>query len=350
MSKKVNNAFRTFLDSVVNVSKSDSDKGIASRDFLYRQIHLLSERGLIPQTYSSNDLPFGSFSRKTKIDPLDDIDIIFCFRGGDLKYSGTIWDSYKLKLENDNNNQLKALCDADSNYLGYSGAKNYYLNSNKVKNKLVSALSNIELYRKAELHARGEAVTLSLSSYDWTFDIVPAFHCENNGEEFYLIPNGKGGWKKTNPKIERNRVTKLNKVFNGKVLETIKLIKYWNKRGKMPTVTSYLLETMVLDYFDQAKHYSIDDNGNTFDYCDVHFKDALNYISHKVYESVQDSKNIQGNINDISIEYKIKLAARCRNDYQKCVQAFNAEIKENDHEKSINCWRTVFGEKFPKYE
>lgn len=351
MSKTVNGAFRAFLDDVVNVSQSDSDKGKTSRDFLYRQIHSLSEKRLIPATYSSNDLPFGSFSRKTKINPLDDIDLIFCFCGGDLFIDGgATWDSYRLKLKNENNEQLKALCDVSGNYWSYSGIKSYYLNSNKVKNKLLSALSKIEFYKKAELHARGEAVTLSLTSYEWTFDIVPAFHCNNNGDEFYLIPNGTGGWKKTNPKIERNRVSALNSAFNGIVLDTIRLIKYWNVRGKMPTVTSYLLETMVLDYFEQANHCSMDKDGKTYDYCDIHFLEALNYISNKIYGNVNDSKKIQGNINNLSLENRMKLASRCSNDYKKCVQAFNAETKDNNHERSINLWRDVFGEKFPKYE
>lgn len=350
MSKKVNGAFSTFLNDVVNVKRNDSVLGKNSRDYLLKQIHSLSDDGDIPKTISSYDLAFGSFSRKTKTDPLNDIDFIFCYAGGDLEYSINGWDNCTLKLKNMNNDALKQLCDTDTLY--YYGIKNYYLNSNKVKNNLLSALSKISKYNKAELHARGEAVTLSLSSYDWTFDIVPAFYCVEDSEDFYLIPNGKGGWKKTNPKIEQKRVNRLNQKFNGKVLETIRLIKYWNKRGKMPTVTSYLLETMVLDYFESASHYSIDneDRDKTYDYCDFHFTKALKYISNNIYNSVFDPKGIQGNINNLSYNDKIKLCIRCKNDYEKGKTALDAEVIENNHEKAINIWREVFGDDFPKYE
>lgn len=43
----------------------------------------------------------------------------------------------------------------------------------------------------------------------------------------------------------------------------------------MPTITSYVLETIVLDYFDQASHNVVDD-GKSYDYPDIHFRDALN--------------------------------------------------------------------------
>ena len=96
-------------------------------------------------------------------------------------------------------------------------------------------------------------MTLELLSYDWTFDIVPCFKCSE--QDKYIIPNGKGHWKFTNPRIEQERVTRINQKHGGKVLDTIRLVKYWNRRGKMPTMVSYVLETMILDYFDSiAKH------------------------------------------------------------------------------------------------
>ena len=202
---------------------------------------------------------------------------------------------------------------ASDKFTQYWGTPIYHLNSNKVKNKLVSALQNISQYEKSEIHARGEAVTLKLKAYSWNFDIAPAFYCSGNGSPYYLIPNGYGKWKKTNPKIEQERVSRLNLQFNNQVLSTIRLVKYWNRRGQMPNITSYVLETMVLDYFTQANH-SVYNNGTYYDYPDMHFRDSLHYISNHIMYTVQDSKGIQGDINTLTYEQKSKIQTRANND------------------------------------
>lgn len=228
------------------------------------------------------------------------------------------------------------------------GASDLSIKFKYSKNKLVSALKNIPQYEKSEIHARGEAVTLKLKSYSWNFDIVPAFYCSGNGVPYYLIPNGYGKWKKTNPKTEQDRLSKLNAKFNGIVLSTIRLVKYWNRRGQMPNITSYVLETMVLDYFTQTNN-SVYSNGKCYDYPDMHFRDALLYIANNIMCSVQDSKGIQGNINTLTYEQRLKIKTRANNDYYKSCNAVNAEIHEKNNHKSIDIWRDIFGDDFPKY-
>ncbi len=348
MAKNVNGAFVEFLNKTVNITKMESDKAKASRDYLISQIKNISENGNFLKLAPEFNSFFGSFSRKTQICELDDIDIIIGLNGGELEINGYLWDDITLKLKNECTN--KNLINSSDVGFSYAGDI-YYLNSNKVKNKLVSQLSNIPQYEKAEIHARGEAVTLKLKSYPWKFDIVPAFYTGDNIDNpYYLIPNGKGKWKKTNPKIEQKRISNINKKFNGIVLTTIRLVKYWNKRGKMPSITSYVLETIVLDYFDQAKHWSIKEDGSTVDYPDVHFKDALLYIGNHIFGKVNDSKGIQGNINNLQLNEMFKIHERALKDYTKASNAVYAEVDEKDNKKSINIWRDIFGEEFPKYE
>lgn len=74
-----------------------------------------------------------------------------------------------------------------NNRLNTNGTDN--LNSTKVINRFISKLSDLNDYRKAEMHKNHEAVTLKLKSYDWNFDIVPCFYCKG---DFYLIPDGNG--------------------------------------------------------------------------------------------------------------------------------------------------------------
>lgn len=349
MATSVNTAFNQFLNDTVNVPKSQSDAAKSSRTYLIGQIDAASSAERFLKRASSYDISFGSFARKTKIRPLDDIDFLIGLNGGDLVIHGSFWNDIQLKLKPESTDSvLRGLCDENTQYWSSS---DYKLNSQRVKNKLVSALQYVPQYENSEIHARGEAVTLKLKSYPWTFDIVPAFFCSATqyGKAYYLIPNGSGNWKKTNPKLEQERVSRLNTKFNNIVLNTIRLVKYWNRRGQMPNISSYILETMVLDYFEQASHYGTNSDGKYVDYCDTHFRDALIYIANNIFGSVYDPKGIQGNINNLTHEQKMKIHTRANNDYKKACNAVSAEVTENDIKKSINQWRDIFGGDFPTY-
>lgn len=86
-------------------------------------------------------------------------------------------------------------------------SENGKLNPRRVINSYVSALGGIDQYKKAEIHRKQEAATHELTSYEWTFDIVPAFYTVQN---YYLIPDGRGAWKATNPDVDQRRLTNLN--------------------------------------------------------------------------------------------------------------------------------------------
>ena len=345
MATTVNQAFKEFIENALTISSSVKEMANGSVDALKNQIDILSDKCLIPKTASSKHYLFGSFSRRTKNPPLDDIDLIICFSAcGSVNIYENRWDDIKLVVDGDNK-QLLDLCDKKYKSF-YSGEFENELNSNKFKNKLVSSLNSVQYYKKAELHARGEAVTLSLSSYEWTFDIVPAFFYEDNSEIIFVIPNGSGRWKKTNPKKEKERINNLNKLFKNMVSKVVRLVKYWNRRGKMPTMTSYVLETMVLDYFDSLQ---VPEESETL-YPDLLFRDILHYISSNIYSSIYDSKGIEGDINTLSYLDRYKLMIRSNNDHQKACSAVEAELEEKDFQKSIDIWRSIFGDEFPKYE
>lgn len=348
MATSVNAAFTQFLNDTINIQKSTSDKAKSSRTFLYEQIEKLSDNNDFLKVATAYNFNFGSFARKTKIQPLDDVDLIIGLCGNNLQIEGTQWNNITLKVKDGCTDKL--LINASDKFAQYWGAPIYHLNSTKVKNKMVSALESIPQYEKSEIHARGEAVTLKLKSYSWNFDIVPAFYYlgDTYTEPYYLIPNGYGRWKKTNPKLEQDRVSNLNKEFNNVVLSTIRLVKYWNRRGQMPNITSYVLETIVLDYFDQTCHNVVSD-GKTYDYPDLHFRNALYYISNHIMCSVQDTKGFQGDINTLTYEQKSKIKTRASNDYSKAYNAVRAETQENDNQKSMRIWKDIFGENFPQY-
>ncbi|WP_016951483.1 S-4TM family putative pore-forming effector [Anabaena sp. PCC 7108] len=232
MAQTVNVAFDEFLKDYVNLDIKDTAKARNSRDWLIEeQIHSFPYKDLyFPRFYSEKDIYFGSFARRTKKRPLDDIDIMIALSAEGstyYEYTNGVIEMYVP----DSAYKLKMLCNDDTNTL----------NSRKILNKFKYLLSKVPQYQEADIKTNLEAVTLKLKSYTWNFDIVPCFFTnpELSGRTYYLIPDGKGNWKKTDPRIDRYRVTEVNQAHNGNVLNVIRLMKFWNKRQTMPSMGSW---------------------------------------------------------------------------------------------------------------
>lgn len=334
MATSVTSAFNKFLKDYVNLESGNSKKARSSRDWLVDQIHGFPGKDYsFPTLYSEKDIFFGSFARKTKKRPLDDIDIMICLNAQGGNYSESS-NEIKIKI-NESASDLKTLCYDSTNIL----------NSRKVINKFISLLDDVPQYEKAEIKRDHEAATIKLTSYEWNFDIVPCFFTTKDyfGNTYYLIPDGTGDWKKTDPRKDRDRAQEINKNNNGNILNVIRILKYWNKRPTMPSMGSYLLENMILNYYDQPAV------GTASDYVDLELPNLLLYIRNSVYGVVNDPKGIQGDINNLTPEDKSKIWDRAYADYLKAVDARKLE-SGNDHRGSINKWRMVFGEDFPKYD
>lgn len=212
------------------------------------------------------------------------------------------------------------------------------LNSTKVINRFISKLSDLSDYRKAEMHKNHEAATLKLKSYDWNFDIVPCFYCKG---DFYLIPDGNGNWKKTDSRIDNQRIATINQEHNGNLLALIRLVKYWNKRRITYTIGSYMLECMILERYE---------NMITPEkwWIDLQFRDTLGYLSSAIYYSVNDPKGIQGDLNTFSHSERVRISEALKNAYDKASEAATLETSNKDQKNAIKKWREVLGDFFPQ--
>ncbi len=179
MARTVNSAFTEFNRDYVNLDSGKTTTARSSRDWLYNQLNNFPDNyDSFPLKNGDRHVKFGSFARNTKIRELDDIDLIYCLHANDAYYSQSTIYHNRFFLHTENAGQrLKNLSNDNQ------------LNSIKVVNKFVSCLSNIGQYKSAAIHRRQEAATLNLTSYDWSFDIVPAFYTTAG---FYLIPDGSG--------------------------------------------------------------------------------------------------------------------------------------------------------------
>lgn len=331
MATTVNSAFSEFMKDIVNLDPDIVSAARASRDNLLENIAEFDNQTDFFDLYDGFNVHFGSFARKTKCRELDDIDLMIGIAANGATYnSNDPWDNVKITASTTNQAQ-KDCTRADGT-----------LNSTMVSNRFKNKLESVREYSRSEVRRNGEAVILNLKSKDWSFDIVPCFYTttESDGRAYYLIPNGQGNWKKTDPKKDKEHVTSINQSKDGRVLELVRLCKKWNRVKNAKTLPSYMLETMIVNFADSQAELS--------QWIDLRFRDALKYIADHIMNPVYDMKEIQGNINDLSLSEKLILQQKAQADYEKACAAWQDE-KEKNYRESIKKWGEILGSDFPTY-
>ena len=332
MATTVNNAFNEFMKNTVNLDPDIVSSARDSRDNLLDNIDEFSNKDGFFNLYKDFNVHFGSFARKTKCRELDDIDLMIGIAADGATYnSNDPWDNMKITASISNAAQQECTRDDGT------------LNSTQVANKFKKELENVREYSRSEIRRSGEAIVLNLKSKIWAFDIVPCFRTvtEDDGRIYYLIPNGNGNWKKTDPIKDKKHITNTNQNKAGRVLELIRLCKRWNKTKNAKTMPSYLLETLIINHCDEEEELS--------QWIDIRFKKALKYISDHITSPVYDLKEIQGDINTLDILDKYTLKFKAQSDYEKACEAIKLETEDKDQKKSINKWREILGGDFPTY-
>jgi len=333
MANTVIEAFNDFMTYEVNLDSGQTKRARGSRDWLVEQIQSFPDNdSYFPQIYTEKNIFYGSFARNTKKRPLDDIDIMIC-----MKADGCTYTEYSDKIEIN-------VPESATRYHDYVNDDTKVLNSKKVINAFVKKLVNIPQYKKSEVKRNQEAATLNLQSYDWTFDIVPCLFTVEDifKKTYYIIPDGSGNWKKTDPRLDKERLERIKTSHGKAILNAIRAIKYWNARPTMPSMGSYLLENMLLDYYSTKAT-------TASEFVDIELVDIFYDIHSRVYATVNDPKKIQGNLNNLTFEEKQKISTRAYSDYVKATEARRLE-EAKYHKDSINKWRDIFGDKFPEYK
>lgn len=332
MPTNVNAAFNKFLNETVNLTADDSRTARIDRDNLRSRIQRLqSEVAHFPTLHTVADINFGSFARKTKKRPLDDVDMFFCMDGNGAHYSEGMDGVIKIYVTS-----------ANTNLHRFTNDDNETLNSIKILNKFKYSVESVYAYRSCEINRRQEVVVLALSNKEWSFDVAPCFITSPVGNsDFYLIPDGAGNWKKADPRVDQARTTLINQKHGGKILNIIRIMKYWNARATMPTMSSYLLENIILNHYDAALSCT--------DYIDFELQDVFQVVRDAIFMNVPDPKGFQGDLNDVSLGDRYKIYARAGLDKDKAVEARRLELDCQTHKECINKWREIFGAEFPEY-
>ncbi len=330
MVTNVNSAFSEFLIKTVRLDPDRTKVARASRDWLISEIKKFPNDGNFPPFHPDLYIEYGSFSRKTKIRPLDDIDIMFVMHAQGATYNSYGISPYDIFNSLDSG-YFSGLCSDGTNEI----------NSIKVINRFKEYLAAIPQYKHADIKRNQEAVTLELQSYEWKYDIVPCFitNTEWDGRTYYLIPDGNGRWKKTDPRIDKRNILDTISLHDVSIVDVIRLAKYWNSRPTMPFMKSYMLECMVLNFFKSGQHTK---------WVDIEFNNLMEYISNAILYPVEDPKGIQGDLNSLTNEQRNKISQRSTDDYNKGISARALE-QESKMEEAIGKWAEVFGSEFPEF-
>ena len=93
-----------------------------------------------------------------------------------------------------------------------------------------------------------------------------------------------------------------------------------------------MLECMILNRYE---------NMSTSDkwWIDVEFRNTLQYLSMAIYNSVNDPKGIQGDLNSFSYSEKSKISEGLSNAHSKAAEAFNLEVNVKDQKAAVKKWK-----------
>ncbi len=325
-------SFDLLRSNSVDLDSEQVAQARKSRDYLKEQIELVAPRvDYFPKLYGGY-LAFGSFARKTKVQPLDDIDLLLLISAGAGSFTQYLsFNKYSI-----------VVTDTSCPTWMYTNDDNRVLNSTKVLNKIKSSLSLIPNYKQSDIKRTGEAVVLGLKSYDWNFDIVPAVPVSNGEDKIdhYLIPDGTGSWKRTDPRRDQKKISDANQRHNSNLIPIIRLLKYWNdKYYNVPKISSYYLETMLINGFSTYLPMS-NIRGNV--------SLAFTLLSSAVLGSCPDPKGLEADLDTHASwddRYKVYTVAQLMAKY--AAEAIGYENSKND-KAAIETWRKVFPD-FPAY-
>lgn len=332
MAYTAKDAFALFRSDDVDLSSKITETARTSRDFLLRQIeNTAKDNASFPALYGGY-VSFGSFARSTKTQPLDDVDLLLPLNGRGTQANQSTNDTYTFWLKI--TDRVAPLAAFPDNY--------GFVNSTKVLNSIKSGLWDVRKYKKAEIKKNTEAVTLSLPSYDWVFDIVPAVPIGDGSGAiaYYLIPNGTGDWKRTDPRIDETNCARVDARHSKLFRPTVRVLKYWNNRPVAPALSSYYLETLALKVFSTLPAVSLIRSGA---------ERFFHSVDSHLWATCPDPKGLGPPLDsDVTLEVKSKVAEAIAEAAKFSDYALMYE-QQGDHKNAIYWWRRVFGEEFPGY-
>lgn len=243
-----------------------------------------------------NSLQIGSYGRKTAVNGISDLDMLFVLTKEDFNR----YDAYT------NNGQSSLLQDF---------------------RKAIKLT-----YPNTEIRGDGQVVVVSFKNY--VVEVCPGF-LQPAGNYKYPDANGGGSWKYTDPKPEIKECHDFDSATNGNLKKLSKMARAWkNKCGVK--IGGLLLDTLCYEFLKEKTEYHTA-TAQSFDLMLKAFFDFLkSYSKERTYWHALGS-------NQKVYKKKTNFISKAKIAHTNVTEAI--EKKENDTVYGI--WRKVFGSAFP---
>ncbi|MFI1293077.1 hypothetical protein ACH4VM_32320 [Streptomyces sp. NPDC020792] len=292
MALTVAAAFNEF-NEIIKPTQATRDKVYERRDNVAKVL-----RDAFP---SSSDVDYrstkiiGSLGRNTAIRPVSDIDLLT-----HLHVDPDLW------------------------------SRKYSANSTEFLYRVRRTLNATSTVEK--IGARGQAVRLFYAD-GLEVDVAAVVKYNTGG---YGIPDGSGGWLRTDPVKHEEHLNKINGRVDGDLKKIIRFVKQWNK-AHSSHLGSFHLEMLVARTFEWSL------GNDSRDALEEFFRRNRNNLS------VQDPASYSGDLSS-GMTWLAQGAARAamENAYTRAVAANKAEVYGN-HKEAIRLWRIILGSNFPNY-
>jgi len=191
-------------------------------------------------------------------------------------------------------------------------------------------------YKSTRVSTRGISVRIFLGE-DIEVDLVPGFVRDGGG---YLIPNGKGLWRETNPPSHHDLVERENVRLGSRLKPLIRLMKTWNNANDHP-VRSFHVEMMVIAAWGSS---------SSIPAWPIAVAKSLGSLSNQVTTRFFDpwTPPVQFIDDDLGATQRANARTMLVSDAATALLALETEAR-GGHREAIAGWNTVYRQKFPAY-
>lgn len=241
---------------------------------------------------TANTLQVGSFGRKTGINGISDLDMLYIM-------PKTKWDDY-----NKPGGQQLLLQDA--------------------KNAIQS--------RYPTTKVRVDRLVVTVTYTNFHVEVQPVFEQTDSSYKYPDTSNG-GAWKITKPREEMDAVAVLDTAKNSNLRRLCKMARAWkNKHGV--GMGGLLIDTLAYNFLDSTTDY----DEKSFLYYDWLSRDFFKYLS-----ELPDQSEYAAPGSRQRVKVKQKFQRKAKKAYNLCLEAIQAATQKNENEK----WKRIYGRPFP---
>ena len=278
-----------FSDFVGNLAISNADT-ISTR---YGELtSALNKQFRDTESKTANTLQVGSFGRKTGINGISDLDMLYIM-------PKTKWADY-----NKAGGQLSLLQDA----------------------------KDAILKRYPTTKAKVDRLVVTVTYTNFHVEVQPVFEQE---DQSYVYPDTKNGgsWKTTKPREEMAAVADLDAKKNANLRPLCKMARAWkNKHGV--GMGGLLLDTLAYNFLASTTDFDT----KSFSHFDRISRDFFKYLSELPEQTEYAAPGSRQRV-----KVKKKFQNKAKKAHKLCLEAIEAENQKNVNDK----WKKVYGRPFP---